>query len=98
MWGTYRYYKKDQEGALIWKLLDPTPEPMYLIRDYSMNAWTVHESTVVTPYPYLLRHSKDGNYCPENSKQRNWMYYDHNKTELILDNTIKLTSMCEENI
>ena len=91
IFGTYRYFRKDKRGPLIWHLLNST-EPRYLIRDLSGETWKVHDHVKLTSDddPFLSSYKRDGSFCPDDALGGYWRYYDNMNQHYEKDNSISI--------
>ena len=92
--GTYRYFTKDNNGGLVWRLVSSTHE-YYLFRDHKKHRWTIFSNYDDFHQPFMYTWHSDVNYCPENAYQSIWRYYDNEASSNKVDMSITLT--CADN-
>ena len=77
--GTYRYFTKDENGALIWRLVS-SKHRRYLVRNHKSWRWEIHDHYgKINGFntPYISRRWHDQNFCPEYDQQGFWVYYNN---------------------
>ena len=91
--GNYRYFTKDEHGALIWRLLS-SKHQRYIVRDHKKSIWKIFDhfdKVDEDHYPYLSRYFTDSHFCPEYAQQGYWVYYNNTSGHFQVDNNIKIS-------
>ena len=94
--GTYRFFAKDEHGALIWRLLSSTHQ-RYLVRDHKYSVWKIFDryDMIEDDYAFLSRYYTDVNFCPEYSQQGYWVYFNNTSGDYWSDDSIRIR--CADN-
>ena len=96
--GNYRYFAKDEHGALIWRLLS-SKHQRYIVRDHKKSIWKIFDhfdKVDEDHYPYLSRYFTDLHFCPEYAQQGYWEYHNNTSGDFQVDHNIKI-SCADEN-
>ena len=91
VFGIYRYFGRDGDGALVWKLLDSTKK-RYIVRVPENDNWQVHDHVDASSKDtaYISSFKRDGNVCPVNSNHDEWRYYNNTRRYFENDKSIQI--------